>query len=619
MVNLTRTYFRTRSLSALALTASLSACVTTTPRPGSQYPDSGTNANRTLEPGPGAPDPTDPFRDAIKRAPTPEDRQVVADDAVAAALAADRPLEAVRWLIEVRQYESSQPYREQLEDRALELVDSELSPIGLRTLLESVNEGHFPHEHLLFKLALLQVHARELGGAETSIRDYLQRYPSGSYAARANQHLQQMAALSRVEPTTVGVLLPLSGPKAAYGRLARQALEMAFAGSNLRAVVKDTKDDEATTALAIESLVLEEGAIAVLGPVFRTESRSAAVMAQRYGIPLLTISAAEEVPSFGPWVFRNGVTNRAQARAIVAHAMDVMDMKSFAILHPRHPYGVELRDLFWDAVTSRGGEIRGIESYPVDATTFSQQVKRLVGRDRPERRGDYLYASRACQEEPDPYRVARCEDKLKKNLKPLIDFDALFIPDYAGSVRMIAAALAAEDIIVEKDERRLRVIQKTLGRTPKVVTLLGASGWNSEKITDSTGRTVENAVFTDGFFSRADEERTARFVQRYRERHGRAPRLYPEALIFDSARILRSVIESQQPATRLGLRDALRAVVDFPGVTGKTSFGGGNDATKSLKILTISDGEIIEVPNPDAMPQQKQSALPASGRSFAAP
>ena len=67
--------------------------------------------------------------------------------------------------------------------------------------------------------------------------------------------------------------------------------------------------------------------------------------------------------------------------ALVSHAMDVLGMKSFAILYPRHNYGEELYNLFWDEVEKRNGEIRGIEVYETD-TTFSWPVKRLVARDR---------------------------------------------------------------------------------------------------------------------------------------------------------------------------------------------------------------------------------------------
>src|SRR5207249_1181166 len=116
--------------------------------------------------------------------------------------------------------------------------------------------------------------------------------------------------------------------------------------------------------------VTVDGAVAVIGALFRVEAEAAAYKAQELGIPLLTLSAAEDLGDIGPFVFRNGLTNESQANAIVDYAMDVLGMKSFAILYPRHPYGETLLQLFWDRVEARHGEIRGVESYGANDTTF---------------------------------------------------------------------------------------------------------------------------------------------------------------------------------------------------------------------------------------------------------
>ena len=255
--------------------------------------------------------------------------------------------------------------------------------------------------------------------------------------------------------------------------------------------------------------------VAILGPLFRSESLAVAAQAQRLGVPFVAINPFESIGNYGSWVFQNSITNRAQAQAIVEYAMSVRKLRRFAILYPQHPYGEEYLQLFWDEVERRGGEIRGVESYPSGATTFSGPIKNLVARSSPDKRSDYAAAIRKCDsKKSDSYRYARCKDDALKSMKPLIDFDGLFIADYAGTIRLIAAALAAEDIIVETDEDRLRVIERTLGRKVDPVTLLGANGWNQRKITQSTGRTVENALFSAGFFDMAEDQDTACFRPR---------------------------------------------------------------------------------------------------------
>ena len=308
----------------------------------------------------------------------------------------------------------------------------------------------------------------------------------------------------------------------------------------------------------------------------------------------MTISVGDGLAQLGAYVCRNGLTNKVQAEALVRWAMDVEGMKKFAILYPRHPYGEELLHHFWDEVEKRKGEIRGVESYAMGDTTFTWQVKRLVARDQ--LGADYRKAKKECEKQPDAYRKARCQDDAKKNQKPLIDFDALFIPDYYQNVSMISAALAVEDIIVEQDPRRLKNIEKTLGREVKPVTVLGASGWYSGTLLERAERNVENAVFTEAFFAEADDKRTNDFLREYRNKHGREPHLYPEALLFDSARIFRTIVDAQKPQSREDFRAALRGVRDFPGVTGKISFSNGTDAERDVKLIRIKNGKFEEIP-----------------------
>ncbi|NJK89702.1 MAG: ABC transporter substrate-binding protein [Myxococcales bacterium] len=160
--------------------------------------------------------------------------------------------------------------------------------------------------------------------------------------------------------------------------------------------------------------------IGILGPIFTYEARSAAIEAQRFGVPLLTVSPSQEISDLGPYVFRNGVSNELLVEGLVEHVMEKRGMRRFAVLHPEHPYGVELLHLFWDAVEARKGEIRGVESYGLADTTFSRQVKSLVARDDVERRADYREAIRACNDQPDAYRRSRCKENVLKNLAPIM-------------------------------------------------------------------------------------------------------------------------------------------------------------------------------------------------------
>lgn len=542
--------------------------------------------------------PKSTLRQAFEAASTDAEKKDIASRAADSALEAGEPLAAVRWLYEVRRLETEPAQIEALDEEIAALIRERLSARDLRALSEDTTPRDAFYEEIVFRLGLIQLHVGDVANAKLTLTDYLERHPEGEFAPRARARLEELAALERVQPSRLGVLLPLSGRHRSYGELALQAIRLALpeGSSPVELVVRDTESDAVRSAEQAAELVLRDGVIGILGPIFTYEAQPAAIEAQRLGVPLLTISAAEDIADMGPFVFRNGVTNAVQMKALVAYVMEKLGMRRFAILYPEHPYGEELLHLFWDEVEARRGEIRGVASYGLQETTFSRQVKSLVARDDLDRRSDYREALRECDKQPDSYRKARCKENLRKNLPPIIDFDGLFIPDYPRSLSMITAALAFEDIIVEQDPRRLRMIERTLGRDVEPVTLLGASGWNSDKLIDRAERNVENAIFTDGFFAGAEEPVVVDFVRRYRDAYDRTPRLYPEALFYDSARILGMVIDQSRPSSREGLREALRQVHDYDGVTGKTSFRSSTDAEKSVYILTIKDGQIGVAP-----------------------
>ena len=544
----------------------------------------------------------DKYTDEYDSAGSSAEQKEVASRAADAYLQDGDFLGAVRWLMKVRSHEEGPAQRDAVEREILELVDGKLSATGLRVLADSLSGTEFPAEQVNAKLALLLDHAGDSMNARERLERYLRTWPTGPSADVARARLERIDAQGRVQVGTIGVALPMSGRHRRIGAMALEAVKMGLGlrgnamttRSGLRVVVADTKSDPVGAAEAVDNLVIKKGVQAILGPIFTYEAEPAAFRAQSLGVPLLTISRADRLPDIGPYVFRNGVTDEDQVKALVAYAMDVMGMRAFAILYPRHPYGESHMNLFWDEVLRKGGRIQGIEAYDVGQTTFTNQVKRLVARRDLELRADYRAARDKCEEQPDSYRKARCKSQLAKEIPPIIDFDGLFIPHYPPSISMISAALAAEDIIVEQDPRRLQIIEKTIGRKVKPVTLLGASGWNSAKVLERSGRNVENAVFTDGFFADANQRESAEFVLEYRKRFRRSPRLYPEALIFDSARILASVMAAR-PGSREEVRQALRQVRDFPGVTGKTSFGGANTASRQIRVLTIKNGAIEEM------------------------
>lgn len=351
----------------------------------------------------------------------------------------------------------------------------------------------------------------------------------------------------------VGVLLPLSGRYATFGELVRRGMELALethrqSGSQaVRFLYRDTGANPELSALAVLELAEGERVMAIVGPLTAAAAQAAATQAQQLGVPLLALSQKEGLPETGDHVFRDSLTSRHQVRALVRYAVEERQLTSFAILSPENRLGREMAELFAGEVARRGGRIAARQSYAENATDFRRQIK-LLKREDPQ------------APEPEPPRA--------------LPFEALFIPDAADRVGLIAPQLAYYGI--EK------------------LPLLGINGWNSPDLVRLAGRFVEGAVFVDGFYRNSPFPFVQAFVERYLEKYGEEPSIL-EAQGYDAAGMLLTLLARPEIRTREELRLALSRMRNYPGVTGSTSFSSQGDAEKVLFLLQVQDGNIVQI------------------------
>lgn len=360
----------------------------------------------------------------------------------------------------------------------------------------------------------------------------------------------------------VGVLLPLSGRFSTFGELVRRGMDLALemhqdAGKRpVHFIYRDTGADPALAKRAVIELADGERVMAIAGPLTGADAHAAATQAQQSGIPLLALSQREGLPETGDQIFRDSLTSQQQAAALVRFAMEDRQLTSFAVLNPENRLGEEMAELFASEVEARGGRVAVRQSYAENTTDFRRQIK-LLKRENPE------------SSDPAPAGPG----KPAPAAKPL-PFEALFIPDNADRVALIAPQLAYYGI--------------------EQLPLLGINSWNSQDLIRLAGQFVEGAVFVDGFYRYSPSPVVQEFVDRYFDKYGDEPSIL-EAQGFDAAGILLSILERPGIRTRQDLRLALAETQNYPGVTGATSFTPHGDAEKVLFLLQVQNGSIVQV------------------------
>jgi ABC-type branched-subunit amino acid transport system substrate-binding protein len=524
------------------------------------------------------------------------DRPQAAREAARAAEAAHLWPQAARWRSEAARVTQGEDRARELA-KGIDLVDGQLTFAEVASLKETLPPDSPLLPATTMKLARIQLHLHDEGAAERSAREVAERWPGSPHAQDARALMDRFARLAQVNPRTIGVAVPLSGKQKPWGEAIMQGVALALGdGNGFKVVVKDTRGEPEAAQAAVEELARGEGAIAALGGVVNAEAPRAASAAQDLGLPFISLARIEGVTQAGPFVFRNMLTSEAQAKALAELAMARRGMRRFALLYPQIPYGQELATSFWDEVAARGGEVRAAESYDHDRTTFAPVVKSMVGKLWLDERQDYLdQVKDLMKEEQDPYRRRKAIERLRDRLPPVVDFDAIFIPDFAKNVALVAPALAVEDVVTQTcDQKEVERIRKVTGREDlKPVQLLGANGWDDPALLEKAGKYVECAIFVDGFFPGSERADTKAFVSAFQAKYGHPPSIL-EASAYDAARMIRRALEAGA-TTRDAVRDQLSTLKGFAGATGTLSFDARREIAKPLFYLTVEKGALREL------------------------
>jgi ABC-type branched-subunit amino acid transport system substrate-binding protein/thioredoxin-like negative regulator of GroEL len=527
--------------------------------------------------------------------------------------------EAARWAAKAVEASPEGPEREaRLKDLDTALESAPAPDVAQLVADLSRSSPAWPAAAL--KLARIQLHTGDrTHAAELAAQILSTTGGTGPYADGARAVQRSVQASAMIKPNLVGIVLPLSGDLKGFADQALNAVALTLdlqGRGKIQVEVKDTKGEPDVAADAVEELA-QKGAIAILGPLGVAEGLAAATRAQQLGIPIVSLSRAEGLTALGNYVFRDMPTSSSQAKAVADYAQKKLAVKRFAILQPDSPYGDEMAKYFWDAVDAGGAEVRAYEHYPLRTTTFKPFVQRMVGRtpdDLSERQEFADEAKKIADQIKDTYKRRKALALLKNQQAPIVDFDALFIPDAARTVRLVAPAVASEDVITAGcDVKELEVVKKTTRNEQlRTVQLLGTSLWDSPDLVDErsgVARYVQCSIFIDTFYPQSERPATRKFVDDYNNAYHRNPS-FLEAHAFDAAGLLKKAYEDRHPGTREEMREALAGMSKpLEGAAGDTVFGKDREGQKPFFWLWINRGTIQEF-DPEGPPPVPPAAPP---------
>ncbi len=395
--------------------------------------------------------------------------------------------------------------------------------------------------------------------------------------AKSQNLLELVKNKSVSESRKIGVLLPLSGELRPLAEEVLEAIQVASSlgyAAGVEFVIEDTGTSEADLLKAWEKLALQERVVAIIGPLTSTESEIVFERAEIVGVPVVSLAPREGLQGFGTFSFRSVLTLEDQVKRVAKFISDDLKAKRVAVLLPDSPYGWDVMEVAHKEFENKGLSIAQLQVYRSGSTDFKEPLRKMTRLDIPRIRKNEVCPKELKEGETPPENCV----KRVQELKPLIDFEVLFVPDGAETAGFLLPTLPY-----------LRIYG---------VQVVGLSLYNSPKLIERAGDSAEGVVFADGYLPSSLNFSVRFFREHFMKLTQKEPsRLSAEA--FDAAMVMIHLMrELPGSMTRELMVEKLKGVRDFPGVTGSI-YAEAQKLKKEPKLLIVRNGSFQEMKEKD--------------------
>ncbi|WGL59141.1 ABC transporter substrate-binding protein [Pigmentibacter sp. JX0631] len=328
----------------------------------------------------------------------------------------------------------------------------------------------------------------------------------------------------------IGVLLPLTGSQAFYGKEAKNGIDLAIKNYNdpnlkIKLIVEDTQSTPLEAAKGINKLITSDKVSVVIAEVISSNAIAAASIAEKAKIPIISPAATNDAVTFGKkYVFRTCFIDSFQGVVMANFAVKNLNAKSAIILEDSDSdYSKGLSDSFKTTFTKSGGQITKVLKYSQKDTSFTAQL------------GDV------------------------RKLKP----DVVFIPGFHQQVGVILREA------------------KELGIKTK---MLGGDGWFTPELR-MIAKGAEIGGYTSTHYSTdSDEPKVKSFIENYSKRYQAKPSAHA-ALGYDTFNIIVHALKGIDKYDSEKITEALSKIKDFHGITGNITMDKNHNPIKPAVIL----------------------------------
>jgi ABC-type branched-subunit amino acid transport system substrate-binding protein len=449
----------------------------------------------------------------------------------------------------------TQEQKESLAKQTKEVLDR--ADEGLIKRLYKKNPPDFMKVFLDLRYAEIQIAKGQDGQVREQLKTVLAQNPGHPLAPQILAVIRGSRVTQAGIPLNankIGVMVPLNGPNSKYGDMVIRGLNLAVSdwreahpGQNITLVVKDPGSERETAEQSFKELVRKDGVLAIVGPLGAQANKNVAPLANRDGIPLLSMAQKEDDAADETFVLHLLIDSRDLVRTLVHYCRDKLKYERFACLFPDDRYGQRLSKIFAESVQKQGGTMMASASYMEKSTDFSESLQKLMN-------------------------IAKKNAPMSTEGTP---FEALFIPDQVSTVSLLAPQLPYNNVVG--------------------VTLLGTNLWSEAPLVQAGGVYVDQALFATSFYPEGRSTEAKTFSEKFQSTYNSTP-TYLEAQAYDGLMMLLSARSAPGGAEdRNALFENLLHMKHFRGVAGTYTINSNGDLERQYTVLQVVNGSLNQV------------------------
>jgi len=352
-----------------------------------------------------------------------------------------------------------------------------------------------------------------------------------------------MSGVVMAKEVKIGVVLPLTGPIAAFGQTSKGGLDIAYEqnsklknGDTIKLVILDDRGDKVEAATAVKRLLDKDGVSVILGEVASSNSMAMAPVAEKAKTPMITHASTNPRLTKGKkYVTRACFIDPFQGAVAAKYALDNGMKTAVVVTDAKQDYSVGLSKAFKKAYEAAGGKV----------------VKTVL---------------------------INSGDK---------DFNAQVATIKASNPGIIAfTGYYPEGALLVKQARAMGV------QAP----FIGGDGVGFPELVKIAGKDAEGFMYTDHFNEAAANSPEAKaYVDAFHKKYNKAADSMG-ALAADAYGMILSAMNACIDAGKASddkecINTNLRGTKDYKGITGIININENGDAVKSAVVNAVKDGK----------------------------